>query len=199
MSEKIPAEVVDQVSSPVIKLLQSRAGLWVIGTISFVESALVVPIITDPFMVVYILANRTKAFWAVIITTATSVAGGVASYFMAFFFSDLVLSYFSPTTLEYFVTLAEEAQAETFAITLLGAITPIPYTLVGLAVGFVKGNIILFIIASVVGRGLRYAVVGYLTYRFGTHAMEHIRRHLKWITVITLVVVSGYLAYKFFG
>jgi membrane protein YqaA with SNARE-associated domain len=199
MSEPIPTEVVRQVSNPVIKLLQSRAGLWIIGLISFIESALVIPIITDPFMVVYILANRTKAFWAVIVTIATSVAGGVASYFMAYFFSDLVLSYFSPTTLEHFATLAEEAQAETFVITLLGAITPIPYTLVGLAVGFVKGNLLVFVIASLLGRGIRYAVVGYLTYKFGTHAMEHISRHLKWITVVTLVLAVGYLGLKFFG
>ncbi|MFN3188203.1 MAG: YqaA family protein [Candidatus Paceibacteria bacterium] len=197
MSQPIPTEVVEHVSHPVIKLLQSRAGLWIVGFISFIESALLVPIITDPFMVAYILANRAKAFWAVIVTTATSVVGGVVAYFMAFFFSDLVVGYFSPATLEHFSALAEQARAETFVISILGAITPIPYTLVGLAVGFVKGNLVIFVLASILGRGLRYAVVGYLTYKFGVHAMEHIRRHLKWITIVTLVLVLGYIALKF--
>lgn len=197
MNQPIPTEVAQQVTNPVIKLLRSRVGLWVIGIISFVESALLVPIITDPFMVVYILADRTKAFWAIIVTTATSVAGGVTAYFMAYFFSEFVMSFFSPATLEYFAVLAEQARAETFVLSILGAITPVPYTLVGLAVGFVKGDLILFVVASVLGRGLRYAVVGYLTYKFGVHAMEHIRRHLKWITIITLILIIGYVALRF--
>lgn len=197
MPKSIPPEVVEHVTHPVIKLLQSRAGLWIIGLISFIESALVVPIITDPFMVAYILANRTKAFWAVIVTTVTSVVGGLVAYFMAFFFSDLVLGYFSPATLEHFSVLAEQARAETFMLSILGAITPIPYTLVGLAVGFVKGNLMMFIIASILGRGLRYAVVGYLTYKFGVHAMGHIRRHLKWITIVTLALALVYVMWKF--
>jgi len=190
-------EVIKQVAHPIRTLLQSRAGLWIIGLISFIESALVVPIITDPFMVVYILANRTKAFWAVVVTTASSVLGGVAAYFMAFFFSDLVLNSLSPSTLDYFSTLAEEVRSETFVLTILGAITPIPYTLVGLAAGFVKGNLLIFVVASVLGRGLRYAVVGYLTYKFGEHAMMHIKRHMKWVTIVTFVLVAGYVVYKF--
>lgn len=196
MLEPIPKEVVRHVTNPVIKLLQSHVGLWVVGFVSFIESALPVPIITDPFMVAYILVNRHRAFWAVLITLATSVAGGVAAYFMAFFFSDLVMSYLSPATLEYLTVLAERARAETFVLTILGAITPIPYTLAALAVGFVKGNLLVFILASIVGRGLRYVVVGYLTYKFGVHAVEHIKRNFKWLTIITVVLVAIYITFR---
>lgn len=196
MSEPIPKEVVEQVSHPVIKLLQSKAGLWVVGLISFIEGALLVPIITDPFMVAYILANRTKTFLAVAVTTVTSVAGGVAAYFMGFYFSELVLSYLSPDNLNYFSSLAEQARAETLALTIIGAITPVPYTLVGLAIGFVKGNIWVFIVASIFGRGLRYVVVGYLTYKFGAKAMKHIKRNLTWATVATVILVAVYVVYK---
>lgn len=198
MSEPIPTELAEQVSHPIMKLFKSKAGLWLVGLISFIEGALLVPIITDPFMVAYILVNRNKAFWAVIVTTATSVAGGVAAYFMAFFFSDLVLSYLSPATLETFAVMAEEARVETLMLTLIGAITPIPYTLVGLAIGFVKGSLLVFILASVFGRGLRYVVVGYLTYQFGAQAMIHIKRHLKWITIATILFVIIYIVSKFF-
>lgn len=198
MSETILTEVVEQVPHPIMKLFKSKAGLWVVGLISFIEGALLVPIITDPFMVAYILANRSKTAWAVLVTTVASVAGGLAAYFMAYFFSELVLSYLSPATLETFAVMAEEARAETLMLTILGAITPIPYTLVGLAIGFVKGSLVVFILASIFGRGLRYVVVGYLTYQFGAQAMIHIKRHLKWITVATILFVIIYIVSKFF-
>jgi len=198
MSEPIPKEVVEQVYHPVIKFFQSKVSLWIVGLISFIESALLVPIITDPFMVAYILANRNKTVWAVVVTTATSVAGGVAAYFMAYFFSELVFSYLSPPTLEHFAVLTEEARSKTLMLTILGAITPIPYTLVGLAIGFVKGSLVVFILASIFGRGLRYVVVGYLTYQFGAQASLHIKRHLKWITVATILFVIIYIVSKFF-
>lgn len=183
---------------PVVRLFQARFGVWIVGAISFLESATVLPIITDPFMVVYILANQNRAVLAVVVTTATSVLGGVAAYFMAFFFSDFVLSFLSPATFEYFETLAKEVRLETFMFTILGAITPIPYTLVGLAIGFVKANLLVFIIASILGRGLRYVVVGYLTYTFGIHATKYIRRYLKWITIATFVLAGLYALYKIF-
>lgn len=199
MSELIPVEVVKHVTHPIIKLLQSQFGLWVVGFVSFIESALPVPIITDPFMMAYILINRHRTFWAVFVTLVTSVAGGVTAYLMAFYSSDLVLSYLSPTSLEYFASLAEQAQAEIFVLTILGAITPIPYTLVGLAGGFVKGNLLVFVLASVLGRGLRYVVVGYLTYKFGIQAIEHIKQHLKWITIVTILFAVGYFLSRFLG
>jgi membrane protein YqaA with SNARE-associated domain len=157
-----------------------------------------VPIITDPFMVAYIVLNRARTFVAVIVTTATSVLGGLAAYFMARFFSDLVMPWLGPETLTYFEQLAVQIQNEIFVLTILGAVTPIPFTLVCLAAGFVSGNVWVFIIASILGRGFRYGVVGYLTYRFGAQATAHIKRNVRFATVGTIVLVGLYIAYKFF-
>lgn len=196
MTTPLPREITKQVTHPIIRLLRSKFGLWIIGLISFIESALLVPIITEPFMVAYILVNRSRALAAVVCTTVTSVAGGVASYYMAFFFSNLVLGYLSPATLEHFSALAEQVRSETFVLTILGAVTPIPYTLVGLATGFVKAELWIFIVASFLGRGFRYALVGYLTYRFGEQAMQYITQHLRLATLGIIVLVGLYIVFK---
>jgi membrane protein YqaA with SNARE-associated domain len=188
--------ITQHVSERTKRLLQSRFGLWFVGVISFIESSLLVPIITDPFMVVYILANRNRWMKAVIVTVVTSVAGGVAAYGMAFFFSSWVLGFLSPYSLEQFTDIAARFKEETFVLTILGAITPIPYTLVGLAAGFVKGNLLVFIVASVLGRIIRYTIVGYLTYALGVQALEHIKRNLLWASVVTLTLVVVYLLVK---
>lgn len=195
MSEMLPPELATQVTRPTVRLFQSRWGLWLVGLISFIEGALLVPIITDPFMIAYILLNRAKAFRAVVVTTLTSVAGGIAAYFMAFFFSELIIHFLSPNSASQLTQLATEVRSGTFVLTILGAITPVPYTLVCLAVGFVKGNLWVFIGASLLGRGSRYVVVGFLTYTFGTQAMQHIKKQLRSVTLVTIFLIVVYIWY----
>ena len=178
-------------------LLRSPYGLWGLGLISFVESALVLPIITDPFLVVYILANRRRTVWAIIVTTLTSVAGGVAAYIMAVaFFEFISAHYLAGAAGEQFYRVAHEFQDNTFILTIYGSFTPIPYTIIALVVGFVKGNLLVFILTSIVGRGVRYVLVGYLTARFGERALSLARRKIHLITLGVIVATVLYLLYR---
>jgi len=179
-------------SSRLQRLVKSKYGLWILGLISFVESALVVPIITDPFLIIYILANRSRVISGVIVTVLSSVVGGTAAYLVAYFFQSVVLFFIGDGHASEFYPLAERFREETFVLTILGAITPIPYTLVAMAAGFVKGNLFMFILASIIGRAIRYGIVGYITYRFGQQAIVHLRKHLIIISITTVVAVAGY-------
>lgn len=177
-------------------LLQTRYGLWFVGFISYVESALPVPLITDPFLIVYILANRGKAVAGVLVTTAMSVAGGVTAFAVAAYFQSLVVTRLSPHTLAQFETIVARFQEEMFVVTILGAVTPVPYTLVGFAAGFVEGSLLIFVIASIVGRGARYALVGFVTHRFGIRAMEKLREQITLLTLVTVLLVGLYVFIK---
>jgi len=76
----------------------------------------------------------------------------------------------------------------------LGLSHPIPYTLVAMGAGFVKGEFLWFLLASVLGRGGRYAIVGAITYMFGEKALMIVRRR---VMLITLVCVTGVAFYSF--
>lgn len=166
-------------------LLRSRFGLWVLAGISFVESALLVPIITDPFLVAYILANRSSAYKGVIVTLVSSVAGGIFAYAIAFLFYEYIAAnYLQGSVGEQFNTIVNTFNDGVFWVTLAGAITPIPYTLVALGAGFLKANIFLFLLASLLGRGARYLFVGYLTHRFGGRALAIARRNLILVSAL---------------
>ncbi len=115
------------------KIFRSRYGLWGLGFISYIESALIVPIVTDPFLIAFILANRPKAFIAVIVAILTSVLGGLTAYVLAALFAAVLLPFLGPESLAQFNAIAVEVQAETFVLTILGALTPVPYTLVAMA------------------------------------------------------------------
>ncbi len=176
-------------------LLRSRYGLWALAGLSFTESALPVPIVTDPFLIAYILADKKSMYKGVFVTLAASVLGGIFAYALAFSFYEVIAErYLVGVIGEQFYTIVDQLQGGTFVVTLLGAITPIPYTLVAFGAGFVKGNFILFLIASILGRGVRYALVGWATYMFGETALAMIRKRM---IVISIVCVIGALIYFF--
>mgnify|MGYP001819752968 CR=1 FL=1 len=177
-------------------LMGSRSGLWLVGIISFVESLLPVPIITDPFMVACILANRSRAGLVVFITLITSVLGGICAFIMARYFFSLLEAMMTNNMLEQFQSLIAMDSSNTLLVTLVGAMTPIPYTITAWVVAVGEGSLILFIIASVFGRGFRYGVVGLCTYWFGPRALTYARRSLGVTTVVMLTLVALYVWLK---
>lgn len=178
------------------QVMGSRSGLWLIGLISFIESALPLPIITDPFMVAGILANRTKASLVVLITLLSSIAGGVAAFIMARYFFHWLEAMMTSGVLEQFQNLIQMNSSNTLVVTLVGSLTPIPYTLTAWVVAVGEGGLILFIIASFFGRGFRYGVVGLCTYWFGPQALVYARRSLGVTTIVIAVLVGLYIWLK---
>jgi membrane protein YqaA with SNARE-associated domain len=177
-------------------LIKSRYGLWFLGLLSFVESSLLIPLITDPFMVAYILVHRTRTKAAIIVTTLSSIAGGFVAYITAAFFIDLVMNFLSSDSVAYFNSMISDYQNETFVLAFLGAITPVPFTLAALAAGAIKGNLVLFILGAFIGRVIRYTVVGYLAYRFGNQAMVIAKKNIRIISIITVIAICIYVWMK---
>jgi membrane protein YqaA with SNARE-associated domain len=177
------------------KNLQSKLGLWLIAAISFFESALPIPLITDPFLIAGVLLNRQKTFLIVIIATISSVMGGLVAYFSALLFLEVLMQFMSTGMINEFNSLVDNAHTNTFVVTILGAITPIPYTLVAWLVAALQGNVLIFLGASIIGRGLRYSVVGYSVYRFGPAASQYARRYIGFISVVMFILVGLYIWY----
>ena len=178
------------------KVLQSRSGLIFIALVSFMESALPLPILTDPFLVAAILANRSNTLKLVIMTTTASVLGGVCAYLVASFFFETLLQWLTPGMLSEFNSMVSTTGSNAFIMTLVGAITPVPYTIVAWVIAVIEGGITVFITASVLGRGLRYSLVGFATYRFGPLAISYARRYVIIASVILIVLIALYVWLK---
>jgi len=191
----MPKRLIITITKRVEYLLQTRYGLWGIGAISFLESALIIPIITDPFMMAYILANRAKTAQVIVVTIFSSLAGGIMAYLMAIFFNTLILSFLSPDRVAQFYQISEHFSDQIFFLTIIGAVTPIPYTLVALAAGFIKGSFWLFVLGTIVGRSFRYIVVGYATYHIGPRAIKHLQRNIIILSIITVVAIALYFSF----
>lgn len=177
------------------QLLRSKYGLWVLGAISFIDSALAFPGPIDPFLAAYIVANRTRVWTAFIVSVASSVLGGVMLYIFAAYFTDQLLSLLSPESFLLFSQMVATFDQGTFMLSFLGAFTPIPYGIVAVAAGVLKGSLLMFIIGSSLGRALRFGAVAYVTYRFGERALELANKHLAVASVFSILLVFVYFVY----
>lgn len=196
LGEKVDKILATNTVTKAQSLLSSRRGMWLIAVVSFVESATPVPVITDPFMMAAILINRTAYLKIILLTTATSVLGGIVAYYTAYYFIDVLLSIFPPHTSFEIARAAANAEQNIFVLTLIGAFTPVPYTLTAWAIGVLQGGLLPFIAASVLGRGGRYLIAGWLTYQFGPRAVARARRSIGITSVIIVALAAIFFWYK---
>ena len=82
----------------------------------------------------------------------------------------------------------------------LAGFTPLPYKVFTIASGLIGFNILIFILISLISRGLRFFMVSYLSYKFGILFTNFMDKHgSKWFTVIgILVVIIGITIYLIF-
>ena len=86
----------------------------------------------------------------------------------------------------------------------LAGFTPLPYKAFTISSGLIAFNLPIFIIVSLISRGLRFFIVAYLSYRFGELFTEFMEKHgSKWFTIIGIIIVIIfiiiYLFLKFNG
>jgi membrane protein DedA with SNARE-associated domain len=79
----------------------------------------------------------------------------------------------------------------------------LPYKVFTIASGLIGFNILIFIVISLISRGLRFFIVSYLSYKFGNLFTKFMEKHgSKWFTIIgILIVIIGviiYLILKFY-
>jgi membrane protein YqaA with SNARE-associated domain len=150
----------------------------------------------DPFMVAFMVANRTKALWGYIITVLASVLGGITAYLLAALFINQIFNLFTPEMTHGFHQLVKLVDRGPFLFSFLGSFSPVPYTLVAITAGALKVNVLLFIVGSLVGRAIRFGVVAYVVYFFGPRAVEIAKRNVLLISVIIVLLVSIFILFR---
>ena len=85
-------------------------------------------------------------------------------------------------------------------ILFLAGFTPLPYKVFTIASGLIEFNILIFILISLISRGLRFFVISYLSYKFGDLFTQFMNKHgSKWFTIIgILIVMVGIIIYLIF-
>ena len=138
-----------------------------------------------------------------------SSLGALLGYFIGFlFFNELgvkVFEFYGHNNTDF---LKEKFQTSggSFSWLLIlftAAFTPLPFKLVTIFSGFIQFNLILFFFTCLFARGLRFFIVAYLSFRFGTAFSSFLeKKGTLWATIIGLTIVILtlilYLMIKFY-
>ncbi|KAB2881774.1 MAG: DedA family protein [Pseudorhodoplanes sp.] len=169
---------------------------WIMGGVSFVESSFF-PIPPDVMLIPMSLARPERAYAYAFLCTWTSVAGGMLGYAIGAVLYDSVGTWLIGL---YGYGDKVEAFREAYNrygawIILLKGLTPIPYKIVTITSGFAGYNLLLFVVLSVITRGLRFYFLAFLLNRYGERARTIIEERLEfWVAAGGVVLIAGIVA-----
>jgi membrane protein YqaA with SNARE-associated domain len=168
-----------------------RRAPWYLGALSFAESSFF-PIPPDVMLAPMSLSQPKKAWSFALLTTVTSVAGGLFGYLIGMFLFELIepmlhrMGYW-----QKYLHAREWFDDWGFWAIFLAGFSPIPYKVFTIAAGTISMALLPFVAASVIGRGARFFLVAALM-RWGGARMEAVLQsnidRMGWITVAVAVI-----------
>jgi membrane protein YqaA with SNARE-associated domain len=198
-SPPVPAGALRRLYSWVMRMAAGPHRWWVLGAVSFAESSFF-PLPPDLFLIPMVLADRKNAFWLATWCTLASVLGGLLGYAIGALLMDTLGQWLINV---YHLADKKEAFQQGFAeygawIILLKGLTPIPYKLVTIVSGMAGYSLPLFIILSIITRGLRFSIVAGLLYAFGEPMRHFIEKRLEWVMLaVFAAIVAGFVIIAF--
>lgn len=178
-------------------LLGFADGGWavvILAAISFFES-IIFPIPPDPFLLAIALVQRPLSIWLSILVTISSVLGALVGYWIGSKLGRPLLSRLFPASK---IVLAERLLTR-YGVwaTILAGLTPIPYKVFAIAAGVLGLNLRTFVLASIVGRGVRFLSIGLLVAIYGDRIKSFIENNFNIITIgIGVAIVIFLVGFK---
>lgn len=160
------------------------------------------PIPPDPLLMALCLGAAARSFRFAAMATVASVLGGVGGYMIGagawHVLGDYFFAYVPGVTPEAFLGVQGYYDRYDFWAVFLAGLTPIPYKVFTLSAGVFAINFPVFVLASILSRGLRFFVVAGLIYRFGPPMSRFIDRYFNLLTwVFGALIVLGFMVVKF--
>ena len=192
-----------------LELAAHKSSNFYLGLVSFIESSFF-PIPPDAMIVPMVIAKKKEYLKIFLIASIFSVLGGIFGYLIGYLFFDLamyVIEFYGYQDKVENLKLSMSQGSGFLAwlsILFLAGFTPLPYKAFTISSGLIAFNLPVFIIVSLISRGLRFFIVAYLSYKFGELFTEYMEKHgSKWFTIIGIIIVIIfiiiYLFFKFNG
>ena len=182
-----------------LDLAGHRHALSALALVAFVESS-VFPIPPDVLIIPMVLAAREKAWKIAFVCTAASVLGGIFGYAIGALLFDQVGS----PVLNFYGYAERFSEFSAYyndwgawAVFIAG-LTPFPYKVITILSGVTGLDLLVFTIASILARGMRFFVVAGLLWYFGEPIRAFIEKRLGLLFVIfVILLVGGFVLVKF--
>ncbi|MGO3892177.1 MAG: YqaA family protein [Paenalcaligenes sp.] len=187
--------------------LYARAMTWsrdpkapfILGTLSFFES-IFFPVPPDVMLAPMCMATPKRAWWFALLTTLASVIGGILGYLIGYYAFSSIQTWLESSSYwpAYQTAIAWFKDYGFWAIFVAG-FSPIPFKVFTIAGGAMAMSFAPFILASLIGRGMRFFLVAGLLAWGGPRMEGLLHRYvdrLGWATVVIVVLAGLWLAFS---
>ena len=180
-----------KLSEYLLSRAETRGYTWLVFLMTVCESIfLFIP--PEVFMTPPIIANKKRAVPVVLAATLGSIVGGIISYCIGLWVFDSV----GVWLIEHFASPEKFELAQSLFIKhgvfiiFLTAVTPIPYKLMAMCAGFMGFPAVLFLGLSAIFRTGRFAIVGYLLWRFQERANTMVKKFFWPLTALAIIIAG---------
>ena len=188
-----------------LDLAGHKSSKYYLAIVSFVESSFF-PIPPDVMVIPMVISKKNDFIKIFLITTIFSVLGGMLGYLIGAFFFEFGAHIMSFYGYEDKLSKIKENLVNSdgfyawLGVLFLAGFTPLPYKVFTIASGLIGFNFLIFVLISLISRGLRFFIVSYLSYKFGDLFNEYMDKHgSKWFTIIgMIIVIIGLIIYLIF-
>ena len=188
-----------------LNLAAHKSSKYYLAIVSFIESSFF-PIPPDVMVIPMVISKKKDFIKIFILTTVFSVLGGMLGYLIGALFLDFGTQIMSFYGYEDKFSNLKNSLIKTdgfytwLSILFLAGFTPLPYKIFTIASGLIGFNFYIFVIISLLSRGLRFFIISYLSYKFGDLFTKFMDQHgSKWFTIVgILIVMIGLFIYLIF-
>ncbi len=182
----------------VLRWAESPYGVWALFVLAFAESSFF-PIPPDVLLIALCLGKPARALMFGSVSLLGSVTGGMLGYYIG---TALMKTVGQPIIEFYgaehiFLELQTTFNENSVIAILIAAITPIPYKVFTITAGVCDTPLGTFVMASLVGRGVRFFAVAGLITAFGPKIqsfIDHYFNKLAW--TFGVLLVGGFVLIK---
>jgi membrane protein YqaA with SNARE-associated domain len=172
-------------------------GLTALVLLCFAEASFF-PIPPDPLIMALCLGAPARSFRFAAWATGASVVGGIAGYLLGWgawaLVDDFFFTWVPGVTPEAFASVQGLYLKYDFWAVFLAGLTPLPYKVFTLSAGAFAVNFPIFVVASVLSRGLRFFLVAGLIWKFGPPVSRFIDRYFNLLTLVFgVLLVLGFV------
>jgi membrane protein YqaA with SNARE-associated domain len=175
-----------------------KSSDYALFSIAFMESSFF-PIPPDVLLIALVVSQPKKWWKKALICTLGSVCGAFFGYAIGYLFYETaglaIVNFYDLH--EAVKIVGEKYEQNAFLTIFAGAFTPIPYKAMTISAGIFKISPLTLLIASVIGRGIRFFAVGAALKLFGGKIKNVIEKYFNILSIIFFVLlVGGFIAFK---
>ena len=185
-----------------IKKLYDKCIAWagykyakqILAIEAFIESSFF-PIPPDAMIIPMVVSKKKEFTQIALIATIFSLLGALFGYYIGYSLYEIAIKIFEFYGYEYSDAFKQKfTTGEGFfawlGILVAAGFTPLPFKLLTISSGIIHFNLLSFIFICIATRGLRFFLVAYLAYKFGSKIGPFLeRKGGQWATIIAIIII----------